>query len=463
MTKVIVEENGKRRGFKVGKGRLSIGSGESAKLKLASEDVAELHAEIQFADDGRATLTCRPGVMPAKVRGVQKKGAIPMQHGVPVQLGAAQVKIEYDDEALQGGGAKARSGSSAGARPVTRSGARGGGRSSSRRGAEDDEERPRRAARKQGPPTMLIVFPLLAIAVVVGFFGLKTLLSTERPTGVDSARAYYNNAMRKFGDSQWDEAAWELSRIGEDDPVSPELAGLIQKLERDIAEQRVDSVEREHNAQGDDYLNTQLRKYESAYLKGVADRPKVRVFLKRCAVFVERWPTHSERGWVDRQIARYEGVVDLNQPPDYDDIAWEVKTLTWANPRDYKQAFQVLERFIDTTADPDQRSSAEALVQEKVAERAEWFDDRMQQARFEYDNGNYGKSVRWLVTFMKYTGDDEMATQAARRLVEFGSALGTEDVLKPIYRGYRNQEPDTWTALLNHPITKEHIDSLGID
>ena len=43
MSKLIVEEAGQRRQFKIGEGILSVGSGAEARLKLVSPDIADTH------------------------------------------------------------------------------------------------------------------------------------------------------------------------------------------------------------------------------------------------------------------------------------------------------------------------------------------------------------------------------------------------------------------------------------
>ena len=48
MARLIVEEGGKARRFKLNPGTLTIGSGESATLTLESSELAEVHAELEF-------------------------------------------------------------------------------------------------------------------------------------------------------------------------------------------------------------------------------------------------------------------------------------------------------------------------------------------------------------------------------------------------------------------------------
>ena len=50
MVRLIVEEQGARRAFRLGEGTLKVGSGAAAQLRLQSGDVADVHAEIDWKD-----------------------------------------------------------------------------------------------------------------------------------------------------------------------------------------------------------------------------------------------------------------------------------------------------------------------------------------------------------------------------------------------------------------------------
>ncbi|MCZ6598446.1 MAG: FHA domain-containing protein, partial [Planctomycetota bacterium] len=99
MARLIVEEGGKRRAFRVGEGVLTIGTGAEAKLRLSSADVAEIHAELVI-QGGKAVLRSRPGVKPPKVGGDEVLTEAPLAFGVEVNIGSARVWLE-DEKAPQ--------------------------------------------------------------------------------------------------------------------------------------------------------------------------------------------------------------------------------------------------------------------------------------------------------------------------------------------------------------------------
>ncbi|MGK0218549.1 MAG: hypothetical protein ACI9HE_002043, partial [Planctomycetota bacterium] len=67
--RLILEENGETRRFKLNQGTLTVGSGESCTLTVQSEDVADVHLEIRV--DGEDVIVVpRKGVGPVKVGGI---------------------------------------------------------------------------------------------------------------------------------------------------------------------------------------------------------------------------------------------------------------------------------------------------------------------------------------------------------------------------------------------------------
>ena len=70
MGTLFVDENGERRGFRASRGKLTVGSAPEAKLRLVSEDVAALHADLEF-QGGDLFVTPRSGVLPPRVQGVE--------------------------------------------------------------------------------------------------------------------------------------------------------------------------------------------------------------------------------------------------------------------------------------------------------------------------------------------------------------------------------------------------------
>jgi hypothetical protein len=98
MTRLVVEEGGKRRAFKVGDGVITVGSGASATLKLASTKVAEVHAEI-VVHGGVVTVRPKPGVTPPTLKGRAQSAEFTVPAGATVVIGDAKLTVDPPDPA----------------------------------------------------------------------------------------------------------------------------------------------------------------------------------------------------------------------------------------------------------------------------------------------------------------------------------------------------------------------------
>jgi hypothetical protein len=429
MTRLIVDEGGKRRAFKIQDGRLTVGSGPDAALRLASGDVADLHLDLEVAG-GRVTLRARPGVTAPAVDGRPAAGPLELAHGASVRIGCATLRVEYEGQAPA-------------PVPAPRPAA------APKRPKSVVESRRARELHSSGRglPGWAMALIVLAVVGAGGYFAARIL--TSKPTDNLGAAATFLRVHEDVKAGRIQAAADRMASIRRDG-LEPAVRVKYDEAAAALAAAQSEVGESIANIGGNEYLQTQLRNFESQRLAGKAERPKVRVFLKRCAYFLERWPQHPEADWVRRMQERYGALYDPTSRTTYEDIAYEAETLTWANPRDYKQALEVVRRFADEEASVDDRAKALALLDTLTAQRAEWFSDRMQQARYEYDKGQTGKSVAWLVMLIVYTGDEGMAAQAADQLVKF-------EGLAEWLRGYRTSQPDKYAVLRQQPALAAYI------
>lgn len=414
MTRLILEEGGKRRAFKVGDGVITIGSGAHAALKLTGAGVAELHAELVI-HGGQVTLKPKPGVLPPKLAGRSLTNDAIVTPGVPIKIGDATLTVE-PPEGLAAVAAKVKP------KAIEK---------------EDWQRSNRELYKSSGikPAHMLILLVPLGI---VGFFLFKKGVEQPPPASLLAQQQYFH-ALDMYKSGVIEAAQADLAKIPADAEISPELRANIDTLAAQLVAAKQAGDLAAENDLGTKFFETQLKSFEQTRLQGKIDRPAARVFLKRIEEFEKRWPKHPQIEWTQRMKASYGVMVDMSLPATYADIEFEVKALTWANPKDYKQAFGILKRFIDG-GQADERAKALVLVDQLMKERKDWYEDRTQQAKFEYERNQVGKAVNWLLVLATYTGDEEMERVAAERLLDVPR-------LDEHLRGYRSSRPDWWPQI----------------
>lgn len=455
MARLIVEEGGQERRFKLNPGTLTIGSGQSATLTLEASELAEVHAELEF-DGERAVLRVRPGVTPVTVHGRKVDGELKLKDGVTVAMGGVQITFESESSkpvaAARASGARvARAGVTRPAsrrRPASTPGrvATGGG---PRRSGQVEHKR--RTVTRSVVPTWAVVAMILgAVGIGLIIFQKFAVSSAERGFSAMASQQRLDD-MRKERDF-----LGMLSHLDEiqDAPKSAEWAKIFAGYRAEaIADQERASL-LALNVHGNKYVETQLRSFVDKYLKKES-RPAARVLLERIRGFRADYPLHPDLDWCARMEDRYGTVANLATPPTWADLEFRVTTLTWAMPRDYRQAFSRIERFL-TDASPGDRDKALALVDELESAREEYFEDRIQQAKYLWNGRERGKAVEWLVQLVIKVGDADMAADAARRIADMG-----EDVV-PALRGYKSTRPEDFELLMEQEILRNFAAEHGV-
>ncbi|HJM58633.1 MAG: hypothetical protein CMJ98_01005 [Planctomycetes bacterium] len=449
MAKLIVEEGGKRRRFRLNPGKLTIGSGEEATLHLTSQGVARIHAVLVFKD-GAVTIEPEAGVAPLKVGGKSHSAGFKLAPGQSVAIGGARISIEAEEGEVKAGPARPASRSSQGLRAPQASGSR-----ASRSRASDDAATPTRSRHRKAKPS--VPTGLVVGLGLVGAFIVVQLMSGWADSA--SVRAFEPMGSKgkieeKLKGEDYKGILAELDWVDKNRAeLSVEWRSYFDGKRKEAEGMRAEAQLYARNTTGTKWFATQLEKFQSSYLKGNT-RPEARVFLKRIAQFRSDYPRHPKLGWCDRMAVRYADIAKLNEPPTMEDLAFEVKTLTWARPRDYKKSFELLEAFLLTASGSDQ-SVAKALIQEKISERKEFFDDRILQAAYYWDNKEPNKAVGQLAQLVATIGDSSMEDQAADLLLKIPGLDG-------YLRSYQRDRVSTFEALMDHGSLRAYAESNNV-
>jgi len=451
MAKLIVEAGGSTRRFKLGDGTLTLGSGEGATLTLASEELADVHAEIEVSGES-VVLRTRKGTMPPKVRGVAAKGDVKLGPGVKVTLGDVTLSLEGPaaSAAPSRTQAASRGADKAGVR-ASSGRAKAEARPSSGRATRPRVQRRQPTVHGQSLPSWLIVVLILAVAGV-GFLIFRSGAEGFSEEGF-SAIASETRLQEKLAEADFRSGRKEIDKVKRHwNELDPTWHAKFRAFEEQVIELETEAELLSRNSDGDVYISKQLEGFLDDYLE-VPSRPAARVFIKRINWFEKEYPRHPRLDWCSRMKERWRQTAALNEPASYEDVAFEVKTMTWSMPRDYKTAFALLDGFISGATGSD-RAMAQALRTEHEGERREYFQDRLLQAKHEYGHESSqqkSSAVRWLTELVTKIGDDDMANQAASYLVKIPGVDG------PI-RGFYNSERHTYDALMENPIVRRYVE-----
>ncbi len=470
MARLTLEENGAKRRFKLNPGKLTIGSGDGATLKLASPDVAEVHAELLF-EAGVARLKPRPGVLAPTIGGRTVAQETVLAAGSVIKLGGATLTLEYDEgegpKTAPGrtGGAAAPAARQAPAAPAAAPGRKTVAASAARTARTGDAgagaggqvaRRGRRPAGKSMPTwAILAIFAVLGLLAVL--FG-PGLLSSATSGGFNPV-----GAKQRFEDFWRENDTKGAGKVLEEfkgASLSPEWQKEYDEMRARFESGAKTSTQGLSQMEATQEWQNQLSNYYDTHLASKATRPKARVFVRRLRSFRERHPNHDQREWVDRMLTRFEPVAQLDQPSTLEDLQWEVNRATVAKPRKYKEAFAAIDEFTARTSGPE-RDQALALKAQELDNQKKFFDEELLGAAVYYDKVNYpskfnpAESVNILVELVAVMADPELADEAARRLVqipEFASLL-------PGYKAYRRK---TFDAIMENATVRAKATSLGI-
>jgi len=428
--RLFVQEGPGRRVFRLGEGVLVIGSGEEARLRLSSPEVAARHVRLEVAE-GRARLFLEPGVLPLEVDGVtMARDAARLAPGSRVRIGGALLWIEADSTPLprDRGGSTARQ-----AAPAVQRSATPGPRVST-------VARRQRRRRKGLPGWALSGMAVAALgALLLVRRGL--LFSAEQARPDAGARIAAARALLDRG--RLDDALARLELAGGAE-WSPSERKQVEALRAEVASLRAASEEAVKNREGSPQLQW-LQRYAEEFLAGSPDIPRVRLFLKRARGFREEYPHHPSLGWVERQESRFAGLVDLDRDPDWASVKWEARSLVRGLPRNYRGAVACIDEFLARTPAGDDHDRAERFRMLLADERAEYYEERMRFASELYRQGQVGRAVWWLVHQVIWSGEPDIADEAARVLIKLPDAY--DHLL-----GYRTGEPERFGLLMENTI-----------
>lgn len=439
MARLILDEGGNLRAFKLNDGRMTLGSGESCTLTLVSDEVADVHAELRV-EDGVVTLVPRQGVLPPQLLGQPVKQPTRLAPNAEFHLGGALLRIESEVPAT-GAPAVQR-----GAAPAA---SRGGARGST-------VTRQRRTIQKGMPGWMML--SIFAAVVVIGGFGAFKWWGQVNEVVWDPV-ASFNQAKAAYAEGSIAAAMVELKKI-DDAEIDPTLRAKVEAFRKKVRGDNAEAVDAEHNMKGTAQLDSNIKKYQDRYLSGdKATRPAARLFVKRCDEFKKLYPTHGDMGWIDRFRDRYAKIAEISDPSTLEDVAWEVKILTAGKPRDYGRVFALLKEIDDR--DSSVAADISDMRAEQENERQAYFVDRLQQSQFHWKKKEYGPATEWLVQVIMKIGDKQKEDKAIDTFLKMADHQGAA-LASRYLQSYKSLRPTDFKRLMEFPRLKASAEKAGL-
>jgi hypothetical protein len=298
---------------------------------------------------------------------------------------------------------------------------------------------------------IIVIGACLLLVALMAFRGM----GTNEGTGYDPVERY-RVAVTRFNEANYGAATQSLDLIDQQtlSSMDPTLRAKYKELRSKLEEKKKETERSMANMIGTEWKSTQLDRFRNQRLIGSnPPRERVRVYLKRIKEFKSRWPTHPELEEVLRYEARFKEICDLSEPANYSDLAYEVETMTWAKPRNFKGAFALIDQHL--AANPGDEAKIKGLIAEKQTLQSEQYTEMMLQAKYEWEKGESGQAVAGLVQIITLFEDASLATQAAEELVRL---RGIDEWL----RGYKKDRAEKYGELTRHPVIAAKVRELGI-
>ncbi|MHC4263004.1 MAG: FHA domain-containing protein [Planctomycetota bacterium] len=465
MPRLIVDDAGKRKAFRVTQGRLSVGSGADAKLALTASGVEEQHANILVSPEGvRVQVLAPVTVSGERVEG----GVIDLDFGAKLLIGSATISVEADapeEGAKQGRSAKGASGKSAGASRSGgsrgRSGATGaksgsGGRSAAggkrRSGAAASGGRGSRrgggAAEKQGlPPAAKFGGIVVVLALGVYIFssmGSSSAAANNMTAAQESLESGNLASARKLME--------RIDRSDLDGDVRDRFDGIMSELEEREAYKAEAGVRMDAMT----YINEEVDKLiERQFKSETPEKPKVRLLLERIADFKTTFPNYASDVWMTdtTYVADYErlktveqqygAMANLNEAYTLEDAVFRAYFFLEKSPRRYQLVMPVIDAALTATSDEYDVEALNELKTRLSEEQKAYADERLQKARerYEQEDSDIGTAARILMTDIQTLTDTVLIDRAATVLVGM-------DRIDEVFRGMRDGSSDVSRAEL---------------
>lgn len=467
MARLTLTDGDKTRRFNLSTGKATFGSGSAAALRIASDDVAEVHGELELTDDGLVVRTAK-GVMPPTINGSPVQSEHVLGPDERLVIGGAVIGVEYDEgegpapaPVAPAAPSRASRGGSRGS--SRRAGGGGSRRRSSRAAADDDldgEPRSGRRAQRKSDPTGVLIGVGVALGLILGgWFVVKQV------GGSYDYEAAYGRAMRQLNvEGNSGAARNTLNTILEQDISAAQQRQVREQLALlDERSEGVDLAAQNNAATG--WYDLRVAGYTRKF-PVTEDRSHARAFMSRAEYFLEHWPTHPERGALEKLMERIRPVTEPSEPMTTADL--DVVVAAWADiaPPRFYEAYEVIDAFNREVTDSAARERADQIRREVYDKEQAYAQEQLKKAQSVYTNSgelaslyNPGQAIYDLASILARCPDEAIRADAADRLLKIRELDSQVDWVRTTFK---QNKPEFWENMVSQPSFRAWADENGL-
>ena len=476
MPKLILDDAGSKRAFRLGDGRLTIGSGAGDKLRLTADGVEEGHVVLHVRG-GRVTFDA---LGPVVVGGEELEGeGHQLRTGQTLHIGDARLAVAAEEPA-----SKAPAGAKAPERPSTRDAsdappprrrgsAAGGRRSSGGRRAPvkfegEIEVRASLADRHRHQSSMPgWVVPVGVIVVLAGAIGAYQLIGG----GPAEPATLLAEVEIELNEGRVETAKEKLSLLKRD-KLSSNLKTRYDEMVALASTVQEGNSARIRRNEGLRFADQYLIRYSEKYLVGSdLDPGKLSMWFENLAEFRRQHPNTSSAVWMDNADgkqavqaiaaleASFAGKHDPSAPATMADALWwrEYYTSGGKDGSGAKLFGPVLAKIDEVlpSLGEDERGALESIREEVLADREVYVGQRMAKAKELFDRyresnvqSDLMNSAAQLVNLIHNNRDATIRNQVGNVLAGY-----PQDKLRSvILASYQQHEPTKYASLMEVPV-----------
>lgn len=480
MPRLIVDDSGAKRAFRLSNGRLSIGSATTDKLRLASSGVEAQHAQL-IVDERGVHLEAKSAV---EFAGQRRTGTLELPLGSTVVIGAAKLTVAADAEStpspapavparpvparpVAASEAKAGSGKAPArveaAKPAARAPSSGGKGAAGRAKEEAPVVSTRRRsapAKKGGLPGWAIPVGLL---VLVGGGTALFMFNKGGPSNPDQLMTVVQQLLDEVNIDKAKEILADFDRASLNPAQQKTYDGLLARANGALTEEA--STKRNLGIR---FAQDHLLNYCDRHVdKTAPQKERVRLFLERLAEFRQLYPEQKGPIWQDNETAKnvlaqvstleqtYGGVARLSDPLTSADVEW-ARTYFASGGKDgtgVREYQPVLERLAKAEIEGGVTAAQAAELRKTLLdERNLYIFKRIDDAKLDFTRYTESKDVESLRTASaKLIHLILKNPDAGVRDTVSGVLLKFPNLAQEVLPSWRDNKPADWQVLLTIP------------